>query len=198
MKKSKLKIWQNHRLFKMSCVKDPKSSFDKTPICHEENAVNIFTYLDFSKVFETGSQRKFLGLETINTRTGTWLNNCLKRRWQAVSKWEALDQMDIVVEFLEDQTWTNFMQCFHYDFGTETQKWSNKTWQHRVGSHCRCGERWGCHGERIGWPFVRETEMGENSVLWKVRTFIWAALKLSAGGVGCWMLESNKEKKTAC
>jgi len=36
------------------------------------------------------------------------------------------------------------------------QKWSNKTLQYRVRSHCNCSERWACHRERIGWRFVTD------------------------------------------
>lgn len=64
-------------------IKDAQSLFDKTlQFLMRKNAVNIWTSVKYLGL----GHRKFLGLETANTRTGTWVKNCLDGRCQAVPK----------------------------------------------------------------------------------------------------------------
>lgn len=58
-------------------IKDTQSPFDKTlQFLMRKNAVNIWTSVKYLGL----GHRKYLGLETTNTRTGTWLKNCLDGR----------------------------------------------------------------------------------------------------------------------
>lgn len=58
-------------------IKDTQSPFDKTlQLLMRKNAVNIWTSVKYLGL----GHRKFLGLETTNTRTGTWLKDCLDGR----------------------------------------------------------------------------------------------------------------------